>query len=111
MTISTSWSITSLNREVATGKILQVEARCLAKDSEEPTTKDGTAVLQGESVVLLELKGDLTVPYSDVTEADVIGWVKELLGEEEVSLCETEAKESLSVQSKTTAYGFPWVTD
>jgi hypothetical protein len=111
MTISTAWSITLCNREVSTGKIVQVDAKCVATDSAEPTSEDGSTALVGESVVYVELEGDLTVPYSDVKEADVIGWVKERLGEDDVSRIEQEAKDSLNQQSVTTAYGLPWVTD
>ena len=111
MTISTAWSVTVCNREVSTGKIVQVDAKCVATDSAEPTLGDGSTALVGESVVSVELEGDLTVPYSDVKEADVIGWVKELLGEEDVSRIEKEATDSLTEQSKSTAYGLPWVTD
>ena len=111
MTISTAWSITLCNREVSTGKIVQVDAKCVATDSAEPTLEDGSTALVGESVLSVELEGDLTVPYSDVTETDVIGWVKALLGEESVSRIEQEAKDTLTKQSVTTAYGLPWVTD
>jgi len=111
MTISTAWSITTCNREVSTGKIVQVDAKCVATDSAEPTLEDGSTALVGESVLSLELEGDVTVPYSDVKEADVIGWVKELLGEDDVSRIEQEAKDNLIQLSSSTAYGLPWVTD
>ena len=111
MTISTSWKVTLLNREVTTGKILSVEAKCVTTDSEEPTIDGGAEVLQGVSEIIVDLDGDVTTPYEEVTEELVVGWVKEKLGEEEVSSLEALSLDSLQQESQRTAYGLPWVTD
>ena len=111
MTISTAWSVARLNREVTTGKIISVEAKCVATDSEEPTADGGKEVLQGVSEVIIDLDGDVTTPYEQVTEELVVGWVKESLGEEQVSTLEALSLDSLQQESQRTAYGLPWVTD
>lgn len=108
MTISTTWSIKQCEREIATGKIYRVEAACLATDSEETITRING---EGQVQTFVELSGDVTVAYADVTESDVIGWVKAALGTDQVSVMESEAKDLLKDASATTASGLPWVTD
>jgi hypothetical protein len=111
MTISTTWSIAQCNREVSTGKILEVEALCVATDSEEPTIDDGKTQLTGVCSVTVDFLGEVTIAYDDVTQDDVIGWVKSQLGEDSVAGFETAAQELLTSQSRRTSLGLPWVTD
>ena len=111
MTISTTWSIAQCNREVSTGKILEVEALCIATDSEEPTINDGKTQLSGVCSVTVDFLGEVTIAYDDVTQDDVIGWVKSQLGEDSVAGFETAAQELLTSQSRRTVLGLPWVTD
>ena len=111
MTISTTWSIAQCNREVSTGKILEVEALCVATDSEEPTIDDGKTQLAGVCSVTVDFLGEVTIAYDDVTQDDVIGWVKSQLGEDSVAGFETAAQDLLTSQSRRTSFGLPWVTD
>lgn len=111
MTISTTWAIAQCNREVSTGKILEVEALCVAKDSEEPTINDGKEELAGAHHVTVDFLGEVTIPYAEVTQDDVIGWVKSQLGEDLVAEYEALAQDLLTRRSRQTSYGLPWVTD
>jgi len=104
MAITKTWTIDLTNREVSTGKIIKATAKCTAVDSEE-------SGVSGESIVDVELEGDVTIAYADVTEADVVGWVKTALGTEEVARLESETEDLLQLNSSSTAYGLPWVTD
>ena len=104
MAITNTWTIDLANREVSTGKIIQATAKCTAADTEEPG-------VTGDSFVEVELEGDVTIAYADVTEADLVGWVKAALGTDEVARIESQAGECLKENSSSTAYGLPWVTD
>lgn len=104
MTISTAWSISLCNREVSTGKIISADAVCKATDPDQ-------VGVTGEANVSVDLSGDVTIPYADVTEADVVGWVQSALGTEKVSELESAAEDLFKQQSTSTAYGLPWVTD
>ncbi|AXF42103.1 hypothetical protein STIP37_43 [Synechococcus T7-like phage S-TIP37] len=104
MAITNTWTIDLANREVSTGKIIQATAKCTAVDSEE-------SAVSGEAFIDVELDGDVTIAYADVTEADLVGWVKAALGTDEVARVESQAGESLKENSSSTAYGLPWVTD
>ena len=104
MAITNTWTISLANREVSTGKIFEATAYCTATDSEE-------SGVEGVSQVSVEFDGDVSIAYADVTEADVISWVKAALGTEEVARIESDAEDSLKQQSTSTAYGLPWVTD
>lgn len=104
MAITNTWSVELANREVSTGKIFQTTVKCTSVDSEE-------SGVSGEAFMDVELDGDVTIAYADVTEADIVGWVKTAIGTDEVARFEADAEDNLKEKSTSTAYGLPWVTD
>ena len=69
MTTSYKWVVNTLERETATGKVNVVHYSVLATDGTYTSNANGTAVLNGE----------ITIPYSDLTEEICIGWVQDAL--------------------------------
>lgn len=99
MTITKNWSIYTVKRELSTGKIIEATVECTAVDSDEPS------ITPPQEFYNVAFDGDVTIPYANVTESDLVGWCKNVLGTEEVVRIE-----ALSVNALSTAYGLPWVT-
>ncbi len=87
------WKINFMHRYTDTGAVCMVN---YSIDVEE----DGEFV-RGEAFEI-DLAGDVTIPYENLTEADVIGFVKTTLGADEVTA--KENKVTLSGKSE----GLPW---
>ena len=100
MTITKTWSVNTVKRELSTGKIIQATVECTAVDSDEPS------VTPPKEFFNVAFDGDVTIPYANVTESDLVGWCKNVLGAEKVARIE-----ALSVNALSTAYGLPWVTE
>jgi len=57
----------------------------------------------------LGLEGELNIPYADLTEATVIGWVKASMGEETVAATEAAvAAQIADAKAPKVATGTPW---
>jgi hypothetical protein len=57
----------------------------------------------------LGLQGELTIPYADLTEATVIGWVKASMGDETVAAHEAAvAAQIADAKEPKVAVGTPW---
>jgi hypothetical protein len=99
MTITTTWNIVNLERETATGKVTTVHYTI---DSTDGTYNAGAYGSVG-------VDGDITVPFKNLTEAIVIVWAKDALGQEKVAEVEDALKAQLDAQAHpTTAAGVPW---
>ena len=72
MDIAYKWVINTLDRETATGKVNVVHYSVEATDGTYTSNANGTVGLSGE----------ITVPYSDLTEEICIGWVQDALAEQ-----------------------------
>ena len=68
-----------------------------------------TGHVYGSSAVLLN-EGGTFVPYADLTEAQVIGWVKEALGEEAVTGFEASVAKQIEDQANPPVVhpALPW---
>jgi hypothetical protein len=62
----TTWTIVNMERDAQTGFVSTVHWTCSDVDGDYSGSTYGSLGLQGE----------LTIPYEDLTEATVIGWVK-----------------------------------
>ena len=94
MAISYSWSFSALDVELGpdaddhTDSVYTVHWRYTADDGEGHTASSiGTSSVKWE-------EGEPWIPYEDLTEADIQGWVEEELGEERIE----EIQVSLDVQ-------------
>ena len=55
------------------------------------------------------LTGELTTPYEQLTEAQVIGWVKEAIGAETVAALEANvAAQIAAAKAPVVTAGVPW---
>ncbi len=71
MSITITWSVNTLDRTTADGAVTAVHYNVYGTD--------GTYT--GGAYGSVNLTGDVTVPYADLTEETCIGWVKNALGQ------------------------------
>ena len=99
MSITNTWNIANLDRNVADGKITTIH---WTLDSTDDTYSAGCYGSIG-------VDGDLTVEYKDLTADTVIGWVKDHFGAEKVTEIEQTMADQLELQrAPKTAAGVPW---
>jgi len=108
-TTTFTWSINTLERELADGYVFTAHYSVNAVSSTlDPA---GNPYSQGAygSVGLERPEGDL-IPFDELTEDQVIGWVKEKLGgDEKVAEIEAALQARLNeVMSPTKINGVPW---
>jgi hypothetical protein len=91
-----NWSISQLDRKTADGFVTTAHWRVDATDGEYSAGVYGSA----------GFTGDLTIPYEDLTQEQVLGWVWE-----SVDKAETEANVLAQIEAQkhpTSAQGLPW---
>ena len=94
-----TWKISSLDRNTADGFVTTAHWTCSDVDGEFSGSVYGSVGLTGE----------LTTPYEQLTEAQVIGWVKEAIGAETVAAHEANvAAQIAAAKEPVTASGLPW---
>ncbi len=110
MAITKTWEINTLERELADGYVKKVIYRVKGIDgSEEKARATGEVELE---------KPETLVPYKDLTESTVIGWVKAKLNTEvdldgkavdRVALIEKALEDEIALlNTPVTATGKPW---
>ena len=101
MAITKTWEINTLERELADGYVSKVIYRVKGIDGKEEKAR-----ATGE--VELE-KPETLIPYKDLTEDTVIGWVKTKLGTDEVTAIEKSLTDKIAlINTPVTATGKPW---
>ena len=94
-----TWNVVSLDRNTADGFVTCAHWTCSAVDGEFSGSVYGSVGFGGE----------LTVPYADLTEEIVVGWVKEALGAETVAAHEAAVAAQINAQKNPVqAAGVPW---
>ena len=101
MAITKTWEINTLERELSDGFVKKVIYRVKGIDgSEEKARATGEVELD---------KPETLIPYNDLTESTVLGWVKTKLGTEEVARVEKWLEDEVAlVNTPVTANGKPW---
>ena len=97
MTTQINWTIQQLDHKTQDGFVTTAHWRCDATDGEFSAGVYGSA----------GFSGDLTTPYEDLTQEQVLGWVWGSVDKEA-----TEARLLEQIESKknpVTASGLPWV--
>jgi hypothetical protein len=106
---TTTWSIAQLERHTADGIVYTAHWVVSATSEGAEGAEGGTAGAYGSIGLEAPAEGDPIVPFEDLTEAIVVGWVKDALGEEAVTSTEaalaTQIAEQLAPKS---AAGVPW---
>ena len=103
MTITKTWEVNTLQRELADGYVNKVIYRVKGTDGTYETRATGEVDLE---------KPDTLVPYKDLTAETVIGWVKAKLEAQEagtVAKIEAAIDENINLQKTPThGTGTPW---
>ena len=101
MAITKTWEVNTLERELADGYVKKVIYRVKGIDGEEEKAR-----ATGE--VELE-KPETLIPYKDLTESTVIGWVKAKLGTDKVAGIEKALEDEIArIKAPVTGTGTPW---
>jgi hypothetical protein len=96
-----TWAIANLERQTESGKITVAHYTISAQS--------GDLVYSAGAYGSLGFDGEVTTPFSEVTESQVLGWVKNALGEEKVTEIETALQGQLDEQrAPSKAAGVPW---
>ena len=102
-TTTTTWSINELERHTADGIVYTAHYNIQAADGTYSASAYGSIGFEAPG------EGDAIIPFSDLTEAIVIGWVKAVLGTEKVDEIESALETRIREQhAPTTAKGKPW---
>ena len=117
MAITCTWSVNNMTHNDADGGVILVYWSCVA-------ASDGTPSYTATEGGKLRLDPDPAspdyIPYTDLTEADVLGWVYNSLIEGDETAAEAkarvEANRTAKVQGQidraaTTASGVPWAAE
>ena len=110
MTITKTWQVNTCVRETADGYVNKVIYRVIATD--------GTYNARATGEIDLE-KPETLIPYKDLTETQVIGWVKAKIGvlatdSKGPSVAQKEAALDAQINEQktpTTAVGTPWAVE
>jgi hypothetical protein len=95
--MTTIYSINQLEREVATGYVTTVHYNVTKVDGDFTASTYGTINYQGDTPV---------TPFASLTEAQVIAWVKDKLGE---AVVEAALAAQIEAQrNPVSASGLPW---
>jgi len=101
MAITKKWEINTLERELADGYVKKVIYRVKGLDgSEEKARRTGEVELEKPATL---------IPYKDLTESTVLGWVKTKLGTDEVTAIEKSLEDEIAlINTPVTSTGKPW---
>jgi hypothetical protein len=99
MAISYNWQIGTMDRLTSDGFVVTVHYNVSAQDGEYNANTYGT-------VGYTEQPGESFVPYDQLTEAQVVGWVQESLGKDEVEA--SLASQIEAQKNPTQESGVPW---
>lgn len=95
-----SWNIANLERETEDGFVYTLHWTVSAVDGEFSAGAYGSLGLQ---------RPDNLVPYEELTEEEVLGWLEEAMGEEQKEATEQALLAQIAEQkAPTKASGKPW---
>ena len=98
-----TWHIAQLERETADGYVFTAH---YTVDASDGTYSAGAYGSQG-----FERPEDDMIPFADLTEEIVIGWVKDKFGDEKVAEVEAALQAQLDEQrAPSKASGLPWAS-
>ena len=117
MAITNTWSVTNMQRTDADGAVFLIYWSMVAASDGDPSY---TASEGGKLRTTPDASAPDFIPYADLTEADVLGWVYNSLitGDETAAEAKArvEADRTAKVQKQidaatTTATGMPWAAE
>jgi hypothetical protein len=102
MATTVTWKIANLERETEDGFVFTAHYTV--------TADDGTYTSGAYGSIGFE-RPDNLIPFSQLTEETVVGWVKEKFGEEKVTEIEAALQSQIDEQKRPTkAAGVPWAS-
>ena len=103
MSTSFTWTVNTLERTTADGIVFTVHYSVAAVDDTYSAGAYGSIGLDAPA------EGDTVIPYADLTEEVVVGWVKAKLGEEQVTQVQIALQNQIDEQrTPSKAAGTPW---
>ena len=103
---SFTWNIAQLERLCQTGEIQTVHYTVEARTGDNAYNTSAYG-----SIGLEPAEPESMVPFSDVTQELVVGWVKSHFGDEKVAEIETALENALTeMREPTKAAGLPWAS-
>ena len=100
--MTTTWTISNLDRDTADGFVTIAHWTASQVDGDFTASTYSTQSFTKEGGVNL-------IPYADLTEEIVVGWVKTALGEEAVAAIDTSLAANIAEQkAPSKATGTPW---
>ena len=104
MTLTPNWRITDLTRDLSDGYVSKVNYVV-----EITYEQDGISHVHTNSYVINLEKPETLIPYADLTNDTVAGWIKDLLGAESVTSIEEFLISTVTeILTPTTGNGLPW---
>jgi hypothetical protein len=105
--MTTNWKIFDTKRQTADGVIIEVTYGCTVQLDNFIDRTIGELTLSGSSSV------SGFIPYENLTESIVLGWVQTSLGAEQVTAIETALQNNVTAQkaakeAETEKTGLPW---
>ncbi len=101
MATTTTWAVAQLERETEDGYVFTVHYTVSAHDGTYSSSAYGSLGLERP-------EGDM-VPFADLTEEIVIGWIQDKFGAEKVAEIEAALQAQLDEQhTPSKASGLPW---
>jgi hypothetical protein len=105
-TTTVTWKIAQLERETSDGYVFTAH---YTVDANDGTYSAGTYSAGAYGSLGLERPEGEMVPFADLTEEIVVGWVKDKFGEEKVAEIEAALQAQLDEQrNPSKAAGVPW---
>ena len=105
--ISTTWAIANLERHTNSGIVYTTHWVVNARTEGAAVTASAGAY--GSIGLEAPAEGDEWIPFEDLTQEIVVGWVKDKLGEEQVISTEAALATQIADQlAPKTASGLPW---
>ena len=105
--MTTTWQILDSKRQKINGLITKITYRCLVQLDNNIDIKVGELEFTGDS------SSPDFIPYENLTEETLIGWVQSSLGNTEVTAIETALQNSVTARkaekdAETESNGLPW---
>lgn len=98
------WTISQLDRSLPDGCVMTAHWRVSKTEGEASGSVYGTVSFPAKDPSEPDF-----VPYEQLTEAQVLGWVKEQMGAETVAAHEAAVQAQIDAQlNPTSAAGLPW---
>ena len=95
-----TWQVQNMTRDLSNGFVITVAWGCTASQDSASAFYGGTTVYAQES--------DNFIPYDQLTEEIVLGWVYEALGDQKAEIEATLTAKVEKQLNPTTANGMPW---